>query len=102
MKILSTKNRAGKLLLSAVGCYAIAFATGCQSDIGGQTLPSPYYLTDDIQYFQTGPKFKLSQEAAAMKAYRESQNLKDPPVMSPIQSPLAPAVPPPPAPAQIP
>ncbi|MGD0653558.1 MAG: hypothetical protein ABSA16_04385 [Thermoguttaceae bacterium] len=42
--------------------------TGCQVDVGGQTLPSPYYLTDDVQYFPAGPEMKLSREAAAMKA----------------------------------
>jgi hypothetical protein len=36
----------------------------------GQTLPSGYYIQDDIQYFPPGPEFKLSREAAAMKAYK--------------------------------
>jgi hypothetical protein len=40
-------------------------------DVGGQTLPSAYYLHDDIQYFPAGPEFKLSKEAAAQKAYRK-------------------------------
>jgi hypothetical protein len=51
--------------LALVGCLG---ATGCQVDVGGQTLPSPYYLTDDVQYFPAGPEFVLSREAAAMKA----------------------------------
>lgn len=46
-------------------------ATGCTSDIAGQTLPSPYYLTDDVQYFPAGSEFVLAREAAAMKAYKE-------------------------------
>jgi len=58
-----------------VGCAAIGLAglslTGCQVDVGGQTLPSPYYLQDDIQYFPAGPEFKLSKEAAALKAYKK-------------------------------
>jgi len=45
--------------------------TGCQVDVGGQTLPSAYYLQDDIQYFPSGPEFKLSKEAAALKAYKK-------------------------------
>lgn len=45
-------------------------STGCQITESGQTLPSPYYATDDIQYFPTGPEFKLSREAAAQKAYK--------------------------------
>jgi hypothetical protein len=41
--------------------------TGCQIDVGGQTLPSPHYLSDDVQYFPAGPQFPLSREAAAQK-----------------------------------
>ncbi|MEX0979312.1 MAG: hypothetical protein WDZ48_10690 [Pirellulales bacterium] len=47
--------------------------TGCQVDIGGQTLPSPWYQQDDIQYFPPGPEFKLSREAAAQKEFEENQ-----------------------------
>jgi hypothetical protein len=54
----------GMALLTAIS------STGCQIWEGGQTLPSPYYLTDDIQYFAPGPEFKLSREAAAQKAYQ--------------------------------
>jgi hypothetical protein len=50
--------------------------TGCQVDVGGQTLPSPYYLTDDVQYFPPGPEFILSREAAAMKARAEEEALQ--------------------------
>ena len=53
-------------------CTAVG-VTGCQVDIGGQTLPSPYYQQDDIQYFPPGPEFKLSREAAAQKAFTESR-----------------------------
>jgi len=53
------------LLLLACGATTL---TGCQVDVGGQTLPSAYYLQDDIQYFPAGPEFKLSKEAAALKA----------------------------------
>ncbi|MDA1051772.1 MAG: VWA domain-containing protein [Planctomycetota bacterium] len=43
--------------------------------VGGQTLPSPHYLTDDIQYFAPGPEFKLTREAAAMKAVSDLDSL---------------------------
>jgi hypothetical protein len=59
----------GAMLLS---CLAI---TGCQVSVGGQTLPSGYYLHDDIQYFPKGPEFKLSREAAALKAARSEAEL---------------------------
>lgn len=57
-------------LLGGLGLLA---AAGCQSDIGGQTLPSPYWQSDDVQYFPPGQEFKLSREAAAMKAYNNEQ-----------------------------
>ena len=53
-----------------MGVGGISLA-GCQVDVGGQTLPSAYYLQDDIQYFPAGPEFKLSKEAAALKAYKK-------------------------------
>ena len=64
-------DRLGRLLLlSALAAVGVS-TTGCQVDVGGQTLPSPYYLHDDIQYFPSGPEFKLSKEAAAQKAYKD-------------------------------
>lgn len=62
----------------AIVCAMSALATtGCQVDVGGQTLPSAYYLQDDIQYFPAGPEFKLSKEAAAQKAYRKEMKERD-------------------------
>lgn len=57
----------------AVGLLVTVGLSGCQSDFGGQTLPSPYYMTDDVQYFPPGPEFKLAREAAANKAYSQNQ-----------------------------
>ena len=51
-------------------------STGCQITEGGQTLPSPCYVSDDIQYFAPGPEFKLAREAAAMKAYKADLELQ--------------------------
>jgi len=62
--------------LVCAAALIIAVSTGCQVDVGGQTLPSPYYLQDDIQYFPAGPRMKLSREAAAMKAYQEEEALR--------------------------
>jgi hypothetical protein len=67
----------GATLLSALastGCGVVA--TPFQVSVGGQTLPSPYYIEDDVQYFAPGPEFKLSREAAAMKAYKAEQELQ--------------------------
>jgi len=40
---------------------------GCTVNTGGQTLPSGYYLQDDVQYFAPGPEFPLTNEAAAQQ-----------------------------------
>lgn len=61
-----------KALTCGVALAALS-STGCQVHVGGQTLPSPYYLKDDVQYFAPGSEFKLSREAAAMKAYQADQ-----------------------------
>ena len=60
-----TKTRLG---LVAFGLLSLPVLTGCQVDVSGQTLPSPYWLSDDVQYFPAGTEFKLSREAAAMEA----------------------------------
>ncbi len=48
----------------------LAPSTGCQVSVAGQTLPSPYYLHDDVQYFAAGSENKLANETAAMKKAR--------------------------------
>ncbi len=50
----------------------LAMSTGCQVHVAGQTLPSGYYLMDDIQYFPAGSENKLANETAALKADREA------------------------------
>ena len=50
---------------------ALAGLTGCQVDTNNQTLPSPYYLSNNVQYYQPGPWFKLQREADNMKLYNE-------------------------------
>jgi hypothetical protein len=58
-------------LVGLVVAAAALATTGCQVDMGGQTLPSPWYMKDDIQYFPPGPEFKLQREATAMKKAQE-------------------------------
>ena len=62
------KGRATSGLLILAAIWTGAGLTGCQFNEGGQTLPSPYYLYDDVQYHPAGPEFKLSREAAALEA----------------------------------
>ncbi|MBL8870051.1 MAG: hypothetical protein JNK90_09660 [Planctomycetaceae bacterium] len=52
--------------LTLVG--GLVTSTGCQVSVAGQTIPSPYYLHDDVQYFPAGPENKLANETAASKA----------------------------------
>jgi hypothetical protein len=67
-------RRCTSLALTAAMLAGTAFTTGCQVDIGGQTLPSAFYLKDDFQYFPAGPEFKLSNEAAHQKLMQDQQD----------------------------
>jgi hypothetical protein len=62
-----------RTLLLGLGLFASIGLTGCQVETGGQTLPSPYYMSDDVQYYSPGSEFKLAKEAAAQKAYSQDQ-----------------------------
>lgn len=59
-----------KQFAGGIALCALVVSTGCQVSVGGQTLPSPWYLDDDVQYFAPGPEFKLSREAAAQQVRR--------------------------------
>lgn len=59
------------LLLGTLGL--LASSSGCQTTIGGQTLPSAYYLKDDIQFFPAGDEFLLPETVKAMDEYRAQQ-----------------------------
>lgn len=73
MKTVAKKTLLTKAVLS-LGIVCIAASTGCQVDVGGQILPSPYYFDQDISYFPKGPEFKLQREASAMKKYKDEQD----------------------------
>ncbi|MEM9586553.1 MAG: hypothetical protein AAGA03_04675 [Planctomycetota bacterium] len=75
-----TRNRKNRRITTSLALVTLAAtclcgATGCQSSINGQTLPSAFYLQDDIQYFSSGPEFKLPNEAAALQAARAEEKL---------------------------
>ena len=69
---LHGRPRSWAVLCGLVVLMSLA-ATGCQMDIAGQTLPSAYYLQDDVQYYAPGPEFKLAREAAALKEQAAEQ-----------------------------
>lgn len=65
-----TALSASLMLLASVA------STGCQVEVGGQSLPSAYYQSDDIQYYPPGSEFKLAREAAAMKEQASGGDLE--------------------------
>jgi predicted small secreted protein len=65
--VKTTSGRPGLLLTLAAVVASSALFTGCQTTIGGQTLPSPDYLQDDVQYFPAGPENKLTNQIEAAK-----------------------------------
>jgi len=72
MKAIGSPNSAFALAATLL-LASVCVTTGCQVQVAGQTLPSPYYLHDDIQYFPKGPQMKLQREADALKAYNDEQ-----------------------------
>jgi hypothetical protein len=62
-----------RAILGGAAVLATIGLTGCQVEVGNQTLPSPYYLTNDVQYYPPGPEFKLAKEAAAQQAWSQEQ-----------------------------
>lgn len=72
----NNRRHSWRTLLAGLGLLAVVGLTGCQTDVGGQTLPSPFYIQDDVQYFPPGPEMKLSKEAAAQKAYSQDQTMR--------------------------
>ena len=94
---LNRLKRWPQLGLLACGLLSTA-ATGCQTTIGGQTLPSAYYLDDDVQYFPAGPEFLLPNQVRALEEYKLQQaaiaeGLEAPPPIG--RGPMMPPAPPP-------
>ena len=69
----SQSERRLRKFASGAVFFASLAASGCQMDIAGQTLPSAYYLSDDVQFYAPGPEFKLAREAAALKEQAANQ-----------------------------
>ena len=72
---MKLSGRPTGILLAVTAVIAINIClTGCQTTVGGQTLPSPDYLIDDVQYFPAGPENQLTNTIEAQKQYRDQQN----------------------------
>ena len=68
------RQRLQRLLYTFLGATFVAGTlTGCKTTVGGQTLPSAYFLEDDVQYFPAGPEFLLSNTVRAMEQYKLDQ-----------------------------
>ena len=68
------RQKIQRLLAAFLGAGFVASTlTGCQTTVGGQTLPSAYFLEDDVQYFPAGPEFLLSNTVRAMEQYKLDQ-----------------------------
>ncbi|HWL10094.1 MAG TPA: hypothetical protein VNQ76_16935 [Planctomicrobium sp.] len=71
MNLQRTSANSVALLLASL--FVVGGLCGCQTNIGGQTLPSAYYLKDDVQYFPAGPDYLLPQTVKAHEDFRASQ-----------------------------
>ncbi len=63
------EGRTGFVLVATAAVASSVFLTGCQTTVGGQTLPSPGYLSDDVQYHPAGPEFQFTNKVAAQRKY---------------------------------
>jgi len=65
-----TGSAAGRWMLGLCLVSTLGSAGCLQSNVGGQTLPSAYYLDDDVQYFPSGPETKLANQIRALERYK--------------------------------
>ena len=71
----TTASIAGRWFTSLAVLLTLV-TTGCQFDVGGQTLPSSYYLQDDIHYATPGSENKLINEHNALLKAKEEEKLE--------------------------
>lgn len=62
-KFIGWRGLAGLVLGAGLGV-----SMGCQTWVGGMTLPSPHYLRDNPDYLTPAPAFPLRNELAAQQA----------------------------------
>lgn len=72
-----------RLALLAGGLLAAMNLAGCQTQMAGMTLPSAYYLRDDVQYFPAGPEYLLPNTKRALDEYRAAQEVANDDLQSP-------------------
>jgi hypothetical protein len=57
-----------------VALGSVMTMSGCQTTVGGQTLPSAYYLDDDVQYFPAYSDDLLPKLKQSLDEYRVEQS----------------------------
>jgi len=67
--------------------------TGCQTWVGGMTLPSPHYLQHPPQYFAPSPPFPLSKELASQEAIAVAPASAAAALPAPVAAPNVPIAP---------
>ena len=72
MKNLKNVSQWPRAALLTLGLLGMAFS-GCQSTVGGQTMPSATYLRDDVQYFIAGEETPLPRLRRALQEYKINQ-----------------------------
>lgn len=70
----STRWLLGGLFAAAL-FGSLSFLTGCQLSQNGQTLPSPWYLDNKIQFFPAGNEFQYQEEVDRMKKEQVDREL---------------------------
>jgi hypothetical protein len=65
------RRQCGKLAMLAM----LGASVGCQTHIGGMTLPSPYYLKEKPDYITPASQFPLPNELHSMKAAAAQDNV---------------------------
>lgn len=71
---VDTLRRLPKAALLLCGLLA-PLSAGCQANIAGQTLPSAYFLQDDVQFFPAGEETPLPNLRRALEEYRIERQL---------------------------
>ncbi|MDD3585564.1 MAG: hypothetical protein PHQ75_00150 [Thermoguttaceae bacterium] len=62
-------------LIGMAAFVGLAALTGCQLTENGQTLPSAYYLEDDIQFHPAGTEFQYQKEVDQIKKEQAERDL---------------------------
>ena len=72
---MTRNRRLGTRLAGCVAGLALLGSLGCQSYIGGMTLPSPHYLKQRPSYIEPASQFPLPKELAQQQAAYAAANM---------------------------